>query len=139
MVPKILQKYQDEDKTREVLKEFGKRLGAQLLRFWVPKKKDIKGILKETYRFFLKRKLKKFIEKDNEWVMVDSDCIMCWEGIEEFGNIHYCTPMSGVLEEFINTLRKKSKFSHLPKIKCETIESKAHGDDMCRHKLTVVD
>ena len=142
MVPKILKKHGgDEQKTKDILKTFGKRLGSQIILYWVPKKKDIPSILKETYRFILKKKLKKLeiIEKEKKWIMVDDSCIMCWEGIEEFGNIHYCTPMSGVIEALLNALREKSEYSHLPKVSVNTIESKAHGDKMCKHEIKVVE
>ncbi|MHA1893352.1 MAG: hypothetical protein ACTSX4_02500 [Candidatus Helarchaeota archaeon] len=144
MVPKILRKYGgDEQKTREILKEFGKKLGRQITQYWTPKKKkDIPTILKQTYRFFLKRKLKNLevIEKEKKWIMVDDTCIMCWEGIDSSQNkVHYCTPMSGVIEAFVNEIRKKKEFSHIPKIKCETIESKARGDEFCKHEISVVE
>lgn len=143
LIPRLLNKYgNDEQKVKEDLKEFGRRIIIQFFRYWTPKKKDLVGFMKETYRFIQKRRLKRIIEveKGKKWLVKDTDCLMCWMGIEEFGDIHYCMPMAGIFEGGINHLRvTHPSFLHFPKVRAETIMSRTHGDDFCQHEITVVE
>ncbi|MHA1784673.1 MAG: hypothetical protein ACTSVE_05710 [Candidatus Helarchaeota archaeon] len=142
LVPKLLTKFKNDDqKVREILMEFGRRSRAKFTDYWLPKRKSVIGIVKESYQVIMKRKLKKIItiEKNKRWIMVDDSCVMCWEGVEYVGNVHYCTFMAGVIEGCFDSLRGKEGFEHLPIIKAETISSRARGNKDCRHEFWVVD
>ncbi|MHA1379092.1 MAG: hypothetical protein ACTSRG_11985 [Candidatus Helarchaeota archaeon] len=142
LIPKLLEKFGDNNqKIKDILMTFGRRVRAKFTEYWVPKKKDVKSIIRESYKIIMKRKLKDIIEveKGKKWIMVDDSCVMCWEGIEYVGNVHYCTFMAGIIEGAFNSLREKEGFKHLPVVKAETIASRAHGDKDCRHMITVVE
>ena len=140
LVPKLLAIYDDET-VKKILKDFGRQSRAKFSEYWLPRRKSIIGIVKESYQVIMKRKLKKFItvEKDKKWIMVDDSCVMCWEGVEYVGNVHYCTFMAGVIEGCFDSLRDKPGFEHLPIVKSETISSRARGDEDCRHEFWVVE
>jgi len=141
LVPKLMEKYNDEHKIEDILKIFGKRLITRFFDYWTPKSKGVKKILEETYRIIFRRKVKRVIvvEKNKKWILVDSSCILCGNGPEAFNEMHYCTLMAGLLEGGINHLREKPGFEYLPKIKVETISSKTHGSKDCRHEIVVVE
>ncbi|MHA1145906.1 MAG: hypothetical protein ACTSRW_14285 [Candidatus Helarchaeota archaeon] len=141
LVPKLLAKFEnDNQKVTDVLMEFGRRSRAKFTNYWLPKSKSVINIVKESYQAIMKRKLKKIItiEKNKRWIMVDDSCVMCWEGIEFVGNVHYCTFMAGVIEGCFDSLRVKEGFEHLPIVKAKTISSRACGDKDCRHEFWVV-
>lgn len=141
LVPKLMEKYGDERKVADILKIFGKRLIIRFQEYWTPKSKGVKRILEETYRLIMRRSVRRVIEveKNKKWILVDSGCIMCGSGGIAFGEVHYCTLMAGILEGGINHLRKKKGFEYLPIIKVETIASKTHGDNACKHEIMAVE
>ncbi len=141
LVPKLMEKYKDEQKVADILKTFGSRLIIRFQNYWTPKSNGIKRIIEETYRIIMRRRLRRVIEeeKGKKWIMVDSDCILCGKGSKKFKNLHYCTLFTGIIEGGINHLREKKGFEYLPKIKAETIASKSHGDKVCKHVITVVE
>ena len=142
LVPKLLVKFKNDDqKVKDILMDFGRRSRAKFTDYWLPKRKSVISIVKESYQVIMKRKLKKIItlEKNKRWIMVDDSCVMCWEDVEYVGNVHYCTFMAGVIEGCFDSLREKEGFEHLPIIKAETIASRARGNKDCRHEFWVVD
>ncbi|NVM52737.1 MAG: hypothetical protein HWN66_03455 [Candidatus Helarchaeota archaeon] len=141
LVPKLMEKYNDEQKVADILKIFGRRLIIRFYDYWTPKSKGIKRLLEETYRAIMRRNVRRVtkVEENKKWILVDSSCIMCGNGAKAFGDVHYCTLMAGILEGGINHLREKKGFEYLPKIKAETIASKTNGDRVCKHEITVVE
>lgn len=141
LVPKLMEKYNDEQKVAEILKIFGKRLIIRFLDYWTPRNKEITRMLEETYRIIMRRSIRRVIEEEpsKKWIMVDSDCMLCGKGLKKFGNLHYCTLMAGIIEGGINHLRRKKGFEYLPKIRAETIASKSMGAKVCKHEITVVE
>ncbi|MHA1301165.1 MAG: hypothetical protein ACTSO9_17225 [Candidatus Helarchaeota archaeon] len=142
LIPRLLEKFDnDNEKVKEILMTFGRRVRAKFTEYWMPKKNDVKSVIKESYKVIMRRDLKKLIveEKGKKWIMVDDNCVMCSEGVEYVGDVHYCTLMAGIIEGAFNSLRKKERFKHLPIVKAETIASRAHGDKDCRHLITVVE
>lgn len=141
LVPKLMEKYNDEQKVADILKTFGRRLIIRFQEYWTPKSKGVKRIIEETYRIIMRRRIRKVIEKEpgKKWIMVDSDCILCGNGAKKFGKLHNCSLMAGIIEGGINRLRERKGFEYLPKIKAETINSKSKGDKVCKHEITVVE
>ena len=141
LVPKLMKKYNDEQKVADILKTFGRRLIIRFQTYWTPKSKDIKRIIEETYRMIMRKNLRRVIEEipGKKWIMVDSDCIMCGKEAKEINKLHYCTLMAGIIEGGINQLREQKEFEHLPKIKAKTIASRSTGDKICKHEITVVE
>ena len=141
LVPKLMEKYNDEQKVADILKTFGRRLIIRFQAYWTPKSNGLTSILKETYRVIMRRSVRRVIEEEQgrKWSMVDSDCMLCGKGAKRFENLHYCTVMSGIIEGGINNLRKKKEFEYLPKVTAETISSKSHGDKVCKHEITTVE
>ena len=141
LVPKLMEKYKDEQKVEDILKTFGRRLIIRFQDYWTPKSKGVKRIIEETYRIIMRRRIRRVIEEESgkKWIMVDSDCILCGKGTKKFGTLHNCSLMAGLIEGGINQLREKQGFEYLPKIKAETITSKSSGDKVCKHEITVVE
>lgn len=141
LVPKLMEKYKNEQKVADILKIFGSRLIIRFQDYWTPRSKDIGSIIKETYRLIMRRSVRRVIEveRNRKWIMVDSSCIMCGKGGKAFGEVHYCTLMAGIIEGGINHLRKREGFEYLPKIRARTIASVTNGDKVCKHEITVVE
>jgi len=141
LVPKLMNKYDDEQKVEEILRDFGKRLSRRFYEYWIPESKDFKQILKQTYKMLMRKRIRRVttVLEGKKWIVIDSNCILCGSGGKSIGNIHYCTLIGALLEGGINYLRKKEGFEHLPKIEAETISSKNHGDSVCKHEIRVVE
>jgi len=141
LIPKLMNKYDDEQKVAEILKDFGRRLIKRFYDYWTPQSTEFKEILKETYKMLMKKRLRIIdtVIENKKWIVIDSNCILCGSGGKPFGNFHYCILIGALLENGINYLRVKEGFEHLPKIKAETISSKTNGDSACRHEIRVVE
>lgn len=138
LMPMIKEKWGIE-KGIEVLREFGKRVMTDLLLYWTPKGNTVIKVLKETYKFVFYINVYKIKEFKNErpqrWLVYDTQCPLCWEGVQET-DIHYCLAFSAAIEELLNNLhRRKGKYKNIPEVKVNTLTSKARGDKLCTHEI----
>ncbi|MHA1378258.1 MAG: hypothetical protein ACTSRG_07735 [Candidatus Helarchaeota archaeon] len=138
LVPKIKEKYGIE-KAIEVLKNFGKRVLVDVLEYWKPKNSSLPKILQEVYKFIFYIKLKKIKpikETPRKWIIYDDKCPLCWEGVEET-DIHYCIAIAGAVEGLLNKLNELG-YKKIPRVKVNTLTSKARGDKICTHEIVEV-
>ena len=138
---------------RLALREIAGNIALRIPRVWVPKSSSLNKIILEVYKEMfggVKLKLKTLEKvktkpyKGNPRVIIgiDKKCGLCPEikGEEfQFKGFHFCTPISGFLEVFLNELIKldfpfKKEYSY---VTVETIASKSSGDKYCKHKGTI--
>jgi len=136
LMPKIKEKWGLE-KGIEKLRDFGKRVMEDLLLYWTPKGNTISKVLKDTYKshFYSKLYKVKELKKDKPkiWFIYDKNCPLCWEGVEET-EIHYCVTFAAAVETLLNTLHERG-YKKIPKVKVDTVTSKARGDELCTHQI----
>ena len=133
LVPKIKEKYGIEGAI-EKLRDFGMRVMEDLLKYWKPKKGSVSQVMKETYPFLFYSKIKKIEEvkgSPRKWILHDEHCPLCWEGIEET-EIHYCVAFAGAIECLYNSLHNLG-YKKIPKVRVNTISSKARGSEICNN------
>ncbi len=139
LVPRIKAKWGLE-KGIEVLKEFGKTLMKDILRYWMPSGKKITKIIKNAYKFIFfiePYKIEEFKkERPRRWVIYDKNCPLCWEGTED-PDVHFCIALAGAVEQLLNTYHELEPNSY-PLVTVRTLTSKSHGDKECSHEVIEV-
>lgn len=119
-----------------ILKRIGSHSAFTMIKEWKPKGKSIEKVVKEIFKVvFNNKKVKIKKDKQGNYKIIDRACRLCWEAIEE-KEIHYCVIASSFIEQFVNF---KSEIYFLPKIKVETVKSKAAGDKHCEHYMEIVE
>ena len=141
------------------LRETAGRIALRLSRVWVPKTNNLFKLLIELFKTLWagkklkikvleKLEFKPFKGKPKKFLIIDKKCGLCPEQEEGseffFEGFHYCIPMAGFLEAFINELiRLNYKFKWKGKpieysyINVETIASRSSGAKNCQHLFII--
>lgn len=117
----------------QILRNVGYFCAKTIAKYWQPQGKSVQDMIKEIFNFILDNKSIEFKKDDKGNLrIIDHECRLCWEGLEE-EEINYCITISSFLEEFINSTR--AAYIFLPKVRVSTIQSKAAGAEYCEHMV----
>ena len=105
------------------------------------KGKKIEKILKEIYKNVWDSKVKIKKVDENKWLLESKDCPICGDLPPlELENLHYCEPIAGFVEAYINELIEIRNIGiGTRKIKVDTIQSKCSADTKtCIQELIIL-
>lgn len=124
------------------LRDVGAKTCRSLLKVWKPKSRTVIGLIKELLKIIWNGKMDyKVLERTEEKrpllvEFTDRDCKLCKseEEVLEVEGLHYCSAVSGFIEELLNYMAKKGSMKLKYKaIQAETVSSVGSGDKKCRH------
>ena len=131
----------DLGKVKERLTRIGFNAGKEFFQYYKVKGKKIEKILKEIYKNIWDSKVKiKKIEED-KWLLESKDCPICGDLPPlELENLHYCEPVGGFVEAYINELIEIRNIGiGTRKIKVRTVQSKCSSDtETCIQELIIL-
>ncbi len=140
LVPRIKQKWGLTEGS-EILKNFGKTLMKDVLKYWMPKGSTVPKLIFNAYKFIFYEKLYKIEEftkeKPRKWIIYDKKCPLCWEGTE-VTDFDFCIALAGAIEELLNTFHELG-YKNIPKVLVQTLTSKARGSEICTHEITEIE
>ncbi len=131
----------DLEEVKERLVRVGYNTGKQFFEIYKVKGKKIKGILREIYKNIWDSKLKiKKIDAD-KYLLETKNCPICGDLPPlELESLHYCDPIAGFLEAYINELIEIRNIGiGTRKIKVQTLQSKcSSGTKSCVQELIIL-
>ncbi|MHA1299353.1 MAG: hypothetical protein ACTSO9_07965 [Candidatus Helarchaeota archaeon] len=127
----FLKKNMETEDLIQILRDVGTTCAKTIAEYWRPGGKTVQDMIKNIFSFIFDNKSVKIIKTESGKLrLIDQECRLCWENLEE-QDINYCFTISSFIEELINSTRESYVF--LPKIKVNTIKSKATGAEHCEH------
>ena len=132
----FLKRNMETEHVIQILKDIGYTCASTIAKEWRPQGKTVQDMVKDIYKFiFDNTKIKIITTESGNIRILDPECRLCWEGLEET-EINYCSTISSFIEKIINDTRASYVF--LPKIKANTIRSKATGAEICEHIIEFI-
>ena len=125
---------------KERLFRIGKRSGEQLFEYFKVKGNKIEKIIKEIFKKIWDSKVKIRKEEDGDVLFLETkDCPVCGDLPPlELEDLHYCIPVAGFLEGYLNELAKIRYIGIKGSIKVDTIQSICTQEsESCIHKLVI--
>ena len=126
---------------RDRVFRIGKNSGSQFYEFYKIKGKKLVSIVKRIFKKVWDSKVNvKKEDGDDIFLLESKNCPVCGELPPlELPELHYCIPVAGFLEGYLNELVKETDLGIKPgSIKCTTIQSVCtHESKTCIHKLII--
>jgi predicted hydrocarbon binding protein len=123
--------------TKEALRRLGEGVALTMFDYREPvKSKSLKKIINDIadFGFYYSVKFEDIKGSDN-FLIVDKNCPVCWEGIVE-KDVPYCCIVDGFLEQYLNLAHDHGW--DIPKVRIRVSKSKATGDDYCEHLVEIL-
>ena len=120
------------DFAEEQFRSLGRKIGFYVGQRWDKKYKNIKDLVKDTFKSFGSKKFEIKSSKD-KFIIMDRDCMLCWHLIDT-SDVPFCVIISGYVEGFLESFSKKTSLIY-PKATTQTIQSRSTGDDICKHEV----
>ncbi|NHI93804.1 MAG: hypothetical protein EAX96_15055 [Candidatus Lokiarchaeota archaeon] len=133
--------HMEVNEIRERVFRIGKNSGSQFYEYYKIRGKKLVPIIKRMFKQIWDSKVKVKKEGDDHvYHLISKNCPVCGDLPPlELPELHYCIPVAGFLEGYLNEMAKHKDLGFQPgSIKCTTLQSVCtHESKTCIHKLII--
>jgi len=118
----------------------GLKTSTKFARYHTPKSDNIKKVLKEMMNYWGPKYKIKENKEDSTYTLYTKHCTLCKDMPElDLEGMHYCSPVSGFIEGYLNSLISIKNPSVFPfeSFSASVIKSMGSGDPYCEVELKV--
>ena len=130
-----------EEETKKRVFRIGYNSGKEFFQYFKIKGKKMSVIIKKIYSKVWDSKVKIRKEEENKWLLESKNCPICGDLPPlELENVHYCEPIAGFIQGYINELIEIRDIGiGTRKIKVQTIQSRCSQDTKnCIQELIIL-